>query len=48
MKYFKQTTRNALKIKISMRLLGLEFKSDNIIKLKAVKVIFKRVLPNHK
>ena len=48
MKYFKQTTKNTLMIKISTRLLGLEFKSDNIIKLKAVKVIVKRVLPNDK
>ena len=31
-----------------MRLLGLEFKSDNIIKSKAIKFIVKKVLPDYK
>ena len=31
-----------------MRLLGLQFKSDNIIKSKAIKFIFKKILPNYK
>ena len=29
-----------------MRLLGLDFKSDNIIKSKAIKFILKKVLPD--
>ena len=31
-----------------MRLLGLQFKSDNIIKSKAIKFIIKKILPNYK
>ena len=31
-----------------MRLLGLEFKSDNIIKSKAIKFIVKKMLPDYK
>ena len=31
-----------------MRLLGLEFKSDNIIKSKAIKFIVKKMLPYYK
>ena len=31
-----------------MRLLGLQFKSDNIIKSKAIKFIVKKILPNYK
>ena len=33
---------------ISSRLLGLEFKSDNIIKSKTVKFIIKKILPDYK
>ena len=33
---------------ISSRLLGLEFKSDNIIKSKTVKFIVKKILPDYK
>ena len=33
---------------MSTRLLGLEFKSDNIIKLKAIKFIVKKILPEYK
>ena len=31
-----------------MKLLGLQFKSDNIIKSKAIKFIVKKILPNYK
>ena len=31
-----------------MRLLGLGFKSDNIIKSKAIKFIVKKILPDYK
>ena len=31
-----------------MRLLGLDFKSDNIIKSKAIKFIVKKMLPDYK
>ena len=31
-----------------MRLLGLEFKSNNIIKSKAMKIIVKKMLPGYK
>ena len=31
-----------------MRLLGLDFKSDNVIKSKAIKFIVKNVLPDYK
>ena len=31
-----------------MRLLGLDFKSDNVIKSKAIKFIVKKVLPDYK
>ena len=31
-----------------MRLLGLEFKSDNIIKSKAIKFIVQKMLPDYK
>ena len=34
--------------KISTRLLGFELKSDNIVKLKAMKFIFKKMLPDCK
>ena len=44
----KQSTKKTLIIRISTRLLGLEFKSDNIIKSKAIKCILKKILPNYK
>ena len=51
MKYL-DTLNNQLKKtlinKISTRLLGLEFKSNNVIKLKAIKVIVKKLLPDYK
>ena len=43
----KQSTKITLADKISMRLLGLEFKSDNTFKLEAIKHIFKKVLPDY-
>ena len=46
MKYLD--TLSNLVSKMSTRLLGLEFKSDNIIKLKAVKFIVKKILPEYK
>ena len=50
MKYF-HTLNNQLKKlinKISTRLLGSGFKSDNMIKWKAKKVIVKKILPDYK
>ena len=41
-RHFKQSTKKTLISKISTRLLGLEFKSDSIIKLKATKCIVKK------
>ena len=46
MKYLD--TLSNLVSKMSTRLLGLEFKSDNIIKLKAIKFIVKKILPEYK
>ena len=51
MKYL-DTSNNRLKKtlinKISLRLLELEFKSDNVIESKAIKFTFKGMLPNYK
>ena len=47
-RHFKQSTKKTLISKISTRLLGLEFKSDSIIKLKATKCIVKNILPDYK
>ena len=41
-RHIKQSTNKALVNKISTRLLGLEFKSNNIIKSKAMKFIVKK------
>ena len=43
-----QSTKKTLTNKISSRLLGLEFKSDNTIQYKAVKYIVKKILPDYK
>ena len=43
----KQLTKRILIDKISMRLLELEFKSDNMIKLKALKYIVKKIPPDY-
>ena len=47
-RHIKQSTKKTLINKLSTILLGLEFKSDNITKLKAIKFIVKKILPNHK
>ena len=41
-----QSTKKALINKISTRLSGYEFKSDNIIKSKAIKIFIKKMLPD--
>ena len=41
-RHIKQSTKKTLINKTSTRLLGLEFKSDNIIKSKAIKLIIKK------
>ena len=46
-RHIKQSTKKALTNKISTRLLGLEFKSDNIIKSNAMKFIVKKILPDY-
>ena len=48
-RHIKQSTKLTLINKISTRLLGLGFKSDNIIiKSKAMKFIVKKILPDYK
>ena len=47
-RHIKQSSKKTLINKISTRLLGLEFKSDNTIKSKAIKFIVKKVLPDYK
>ena len=47
-RHIKQSTKKTLINKISRRLLGLEFKSDNIIKSKAIKGIVKKILADYK
>ena len=44
----KQSAKITTINKISMRLLELEFKSNNIIKSKAMKFIVKKLLPDYK
>ena len=44
----KQLTQKALITKTSTRLLGLEFTSDNMMKSKAMKYFFKKILPKYK
>ena len=46
--HVKQSTKKTLINKISTRLLGSGFKSDNMIKWKAKKVIVKKILPDYK
>ena len=48
LRHIKQSTKKTLINKLSTILLGLEFKSDNITKLKAIKFIVKKILPNYK
>ena len=47
-RHIKQSTKKTLINKLSTILLGLEFKSDNITKLKAIKFIVKKILHNYK
>ena len=47
-RHIKQSTIKPLINKISTRLLGLELKSDNIIKPKDIKFIVKKLLPDYK
>ena len=47
-RHIKQLTNKTLANEISTRLLGLEFKSENIIKSKATKVIVEKTLPDYK
>ena len=42
-----QLTKDTVINKISMRLLRLEFKSDNTIKANAIKYIVEKILPNY-
>ena len=42
-RHIKQSTKESLKNKYSTRLLGLEFKLDNIINSKAMKLIIKNI-----
>ena len=46
--HIKQSTKKTLISKTSMRLLELEFKSDNLMKSKAIKLIFQKILPDYK
>ena len=43
----KQSTRKKMIDKISMRLLGLEIKSDDPLKAKSIKYIVKMILPDY-
>ena len=45
LKNIKQSTKKTLMNKVSMKLLGLEFKSNNILKSKAMELIAKKKLP---
>ena len=47
-RHIKQLTNKILANEISTRLLGLEFKSENIIKSKAIKVIVEKTLPDYR
>ena len=46
-RHLKQSTKTLIN-KISTRLLGIEFKSDNTIKSKAMKFFVKKILPNYR
>ena len=47
-RHIKQSTKKTRVSKISTRLLGFKFESDNIIKSKAIKFIVKKILPDYK
>ena len=46
-KYIKQSTKTTLTNKFMIRLPGLEFESDNVIKSKAMKFIVKKIFPDY-
>ena len=46
-RHIKQSYKKTLISRISTRLLGLEFKSDNIIKSKAMEFIVNKILPDY-
>ena len=47
-RHINQLAKKTLIKKISSGLLGLEFKSNNTIKSKALKLIVKKTLPDYK
>ena len=47
-RHIKQPTKKALINNISARLLGLEFKSDNMTKSKAIKIQEIKILADYK
>ena len=47
-RHIKQLIKETLKSKVSTRLLGLEFKSDNITKSKARKIYCQKILADYK
>ena len=47
-RHIKQLTTNTLINKISRRLLGLDFKPENIIRSKVMKFIVTKILPDYK
>ena len=47
-RHIKQSAKKTLTNKIFTRLLGLEFKSDHIIRSKPIKFIVKKMLPDYK
>ena len=47
-RHITKSTKKTLISKISPRLLGLEYRSDNIIKSKAMKFIVKKLFPDYK
>ena len=47
-RYYKKLTKETLIKKISTRILGFEFKSDNILKSEVTEFLAKNVLPDYK
>ena len=47
-RHIKQSTKKTLINKLSAKLFGLEFESDNMIRSKALKNIVKELLPDYK
>ena len=48
LRYIEQSPKKTMMNKISTKSLGLKFKSDNIMKSKAIEFIVKRILLNYK